>query len=139
MNMRYETIENDFVIYGFGVKGARENIPRAWKLLAPYIDTDESYGVCRNGNRERNWYIAGIKRNIDHPDVQQETIKAGKYIVETVEGGIPGIPKTYDELFSLKNIEVINAPNFEKYIHPPGSKEDVIEIWLPVKYKQNFR
>lgn len=138
METRIVEIE-EFKVKGYGLKGPLAQIPSKWQILNSEIEgksvvAEESFGVCLAMEGEEIHYIAGIKSNLSEgfPDTEEVIIPAGKFIVATVEGGIPGIPVTYDAIIKMDTITLRECYDFERYIHPIGFTEDVIEIWMPI-------
>ena len=130
----------EMTVRGYGLKGPVEQIPGKWGTLIAEIEkkgvvAEESFGVCLSMEGGVIHYIAGINSNLAEgfPDTEEVTIPAGKFIVATVEGGIPGIPATYDAIVKMEDIQLRDCYDFERYVHPAGVDTDVIEIWMPIE------
>lgn len=122
------------------MKGPVSEIPAEWDTLISVIKergvvVEESFGVCLSMEGDVIQYMAGLKSNLSEsfPDTKEVTIPAGKFVVATVEGGIPGIPATYDAIIKMDGIRLRDCYDFERYVHPVGDVEDVIEIWMPIE------
>ncbi|MGE8078912.1 GyrI-like domain-containing protein [Peribacillus loiseleuriae] len=138
MKTRIETIES-FGVIGYKHVGTTAEIPQIWDKLNATLKTDNIsvdtfYGVCIDFDREgKLHYLAGIQDLAEGSDREKVKIEAGRYIVATVEGGIPGIKPTFQALHERSDIQFRFSPNFEKYIYPVGATEDVIEVWMPIE------
>ncbi|MFY7870701.1 MAG: GyrI-like domain-containing protein, partial [Exiguobacterium sp.] len=66
-------------------------------------------------------------------DARRLELTKGNYIVATVEGGIPMIPSTYEQLVNVPDVTLRDAVDFERYIHGQGGADDIIEIWMPIE------
>lgn len=128
MNIRYETLNEAISVYGYG--GTLEEIPHMWAKLQPELTTDESYGVCLP---QENGYVAGMTNPVSGEDARRVELTEGNYIVATVEGGIPMIPSTYEQLVNVPDVTLRDAVDFERYIHGQGGADDIIEIWMPIE------
>ena len=129
----------EMTVKGYGLVGPVSEIPAEWgKLIAKIGDkgviAEESFGVCLKMEGEEIHYIAGIHSKLAEgfPNTQEVVIPSGKFIVATVEGGIPGIPATYDAIIKMEGIQLRECYDFERYVHPVGVTEEVIEIWMPI-------
>ncbi|MBD7983795.1 MerR family transcriptional regulator [Sporosarcina sp. Sa2YVA2] len=129
-----------FVVRGYEVKGPVSDIPAKWDILngdirEERIVVEESFGVCLKMEGEIIHYIAGLKSELAQqlPGTDEVVIPAGKFVVAKVEGGIPGIPAAYDFIIQMKDIQLRECYDFERYVHPAGSTEDIIEIWMPIE------
>ncbi|WP_318616072.1 MerR family transcriptional regulator [Sporosarcina sp. YIM B06819] len=129
----------EMTVKGYGLIGPVAQIPAEWEKLNVEIANkgvvvEESFGVCLKMEGEEIHYIAGIQSNLAEgfPNTQEVVIPSGKFIVATVEGGIPGIPATYDAIIKMKDIQLRECYDFERYVYPAGATEDVIEIWMPI-------
>ena len=127
-------------VKGYGLVGPVSEIPAEWgKLNKEIADkgvvVEESFGVCLKMEGEIIHYIAGVKSNLAEgfPATEEVIIPAGKFIVATVEGGIPGIPAAYDFIIKMGDIKLRDCYDFERYLHPAGAVGDVIEIWMPIE------
>lgn len=139
METRIVEIE-EMTVKGYEVIGPVAQIPGKWEILNSEITkkgvvTEESFGVCLSMEGEVIHYIAGIKSNLAEgfPDTEEVTIPAGKFIVAMVEGGIPGIPATYDAIIKMEDIQLRKCYDFERYVHPEGTVGHNIEIWMPIE------
>ncbi|WP_028392548.1 GyrI-like domain-containing protein [Bacillus cihuensis] len=138
MKTRIETIEGFWVI-GYKHVGTTAEIPQIWdKLNATLkidnISADTFYGVCIDFDREgKLHYLAGIQDLVDRSDVEKVKIESGRYIVATVENGIPGIKPAFQALHEKTDVQFRFAPNFEKYLYPASATDNVIEVWMPIK------
>ena len=139
METRIVEIE-EMTVKGYGLVGPVSEIPTEWdKLGAEIADkgviVEESFGVCLKMEGEVIHYIAGVKSNLAEgfPNTQEVVIPSGKFIVATVEGGIPGIPATYDAIIKMEDIRLRDCYDFERYLHPAGAIGDAIEIWMPIE------
>ncbi|MFD1205486.1 GyrI-like domain-containing protein [Sporosarcina contaminans] len=139
--METRIVESEgFTVKGYEVKGPVSAIPAEWDRLNKVIHeeeviAEESFGVCLSMENEMIHYIAGLKEDLtgSFPDTKEVTIPAGKFIVAKVEGGIPGIPATYDAIIQMEDIQLRDCFDFERYVHPVGATEDIIEIWMPIE------
>lgn len=129
----------EMTVKGYGLIGPVAQIPAEWEKLNAEIANkgvavEESFGVCLKMEGEEIHYIAGIQSPLAEgfANTKEVVIPAGKFIVATVEGGIPGIPATYDAIIKMEDIQLRECYDFERYVHPVGSTEDVIEIWMPI-------
>lgn len=138
MKTRFETIE-EFWVTGYKHVGSTAEIPQIWDKLNATLTTgnisvETFYGVCVDFDSEgKLHYIAGIQDLAESYDREKVKIEAGRYLVATVEGGIPGIQPTFRALHERTDVQFRFLPNFEKYFHPVGVKEDVIEVWMPIE------
>lgn len=139
METRIVEIE-EMTVVGYGLVGPVSDIPGKWEILNTEIANkgvvaEESFGVCLSMEGEEIHYIAGIKSNLAEGfhNTKQVTIPAGKFIVAKVEGGIPGIPATYDAIIKMEDIQLRECYDFERYVHPGGTVDHDIEIWMPIK------
>ncbi|WP_203249078.1 GyrI-like domain-containing protein [Sporosarcina beigongshangi] len=139
METRIVTVE-EFKVVGYGIVGPVSDIPGKWGILNSEIAeknvvVEESFGVCLKMEGEIIHYIAGVKSNHAEgfPDTEEVIIPAGKFIVATVEGGISGIPATYDFIIKMDDIKLRDCYDFERYVYPIGATKDVIEIWMPIE------
>jgi predicted transcriptional regulator YdeE len=139
METRIVEVE-EFKVKGYEVKGPVSEIPGKWGILNSEIAekgvvVEESFGVCLTMVGDEIHYIAGVKSNLAEgfPDTEEVIIPAGKFIVATVEGGIPGIPATYDAIIKMDDIKLRECYDFERYVYPDGATGDVIEIWMPIE------
>ena len=128
MNVRYETWVQPKTVNGY--MASLTTIPKVWEKLQPELTTDESYGVCL---AKEDAYLAGMTKPVIGEDGRQVELSAGRYLVATVEGGIPDIPATYNQLLALPDVTLRDALDFERYIHGQDGADDLIEIWLPVQ------
>ena len=128
MNIRYETLREPITVYGYG--STLEEIPKVWARLQSELTTDESYGVCLP---QENGYVAGMTKPVSGEDARRVELTKGNYIVATVEGGIPMIPSTYEQLVNVPDVTLRDAVDFERYIHGQGGADDIIEIWMPIE------
>jgi DNA-binding transcriptional MerR regulator len=139
--METRIVESEgFTVRGYEVKGPVSEIPAEWNRLNKIINeqdivAEESFGVCLKMENEIIHYIAGLKEELTEgiPETKEVVIPAGKFIVAKVEGGIPGIPATYDYIIQMDDIKLRDCYDFERYVHPVGAKEDIIEIWMPIE------
>lgn len=139
--METRIVESEgFVVRGYEVKGPVSAIPAKWDILNEDIResglvVEESFGVCLKMEEGIIQYIAGLKSDLAEqlPGSDEVVIPAGKFIVATVEGGIPGIPAAYDFIIQMKEIQLRECYDFERYVYPAGSTEDIIEIWMPIE------
>ena len=129
-----------FKVKGYGLIGPVAQIPAKWEKLIAEINNkgivvEESFGVCLKMEGDEIHYIAGVNAELAEgfPNTEEVTIPAGKFVVATVEGGIPGIPATYDAIIKMDDIQLRDCYDFERYIHPGGMAGDVIEIWMPIE------
>ncbi|WP_432361968.1 GyrI-like domain-containing protein [Sporosarcina sp. UB5] len=129
-----------FTVRGYQVKGPVSGIPAEWDRLIKEINekdvaVEESFGVCLSMENDIIHYIAGLKEELTEgfPDTKEVVIPAGKFIVAKVEGGIPRIPATYDAIMQMEDIKLRDCYDFERYVHPDGVSDDVIEIWMPIE------
>ncbi len=132
--------KEEFKVKGYGLIGPVAQIPAEWeKLIAEMaskgVVVEESFGVCLKMDGEEIHYIAGINADLAEgfPNTEEVTIPAGKFVVATVEGGIPGIPATYDAIMKMDDIKLRECYDFERYVHPEGVAGDIIEIWMPIE------
>ena len=138
MKTRIETIE-EFSITGYKHVGSTAEIPQIWDKLNATLKTDNIsvdtfYGVCIDFDSEgKLHYLAGIQDRVERSDLEKVKIESGRYIVATVENGIPGIKPTFHALHNRTDIQFRFAPNFEKYIYPTNETDNVIEVWMPIK------
>lgn len=128
MNIRYETLREPITVYGYA--STLEDIPRVWERLQPELTTDESYGVCLP---HENGYVAGMTKSVSGEEARQVELTEGNYIVATVEGGIPMIPTTYEQLLNVPDVTLRDAVDFERYIHGQAGADDIIEVWMPIE------
>lgn len=128
MNLRYETWSEPRFVNGYQTD--LSTIPAAWERLLPELATDESYGVCLT---KEEAYVAATTDAVSAVDSRRVELTAGRYLVATVEGGIPAIPATYQALLTLPDLTLRDAVDFERYIHGQDGADDVIEVWLPVE------
>ncbi|WP_269317787.1 MerR family transcriptional regulator [Exiguobacterium sp. KJ 601] len=128
MKIRYEMLNEAISVYGYG--GTLEEIPNMWAKLQPELTTDESYGVCLP---QENGYVAGMTKPVSGESARSVELTKGNYIVATVEGGIPMIPSTYEQLVNVPDVTLRDAVDFERYIHGQGGADDIIEIWMPIE------
>ncbi len=128
MNIRYETLREPITVYGYA--STLEDIPRVWERLQSELTTDESYGVCLPHEKR---YVAGMTKSVSGEEARQVELTEGNYIVATVEGGIPMIPSTYEQLVNVPDVTLRDAVDFERYIHGQGGADDIIEIWMPIE------
>ncbi|GEN83416.1 hypothetical protein SLU01_17280 [Sporosarcina luteola] len=139
--METRIVESEgFTVRGYQVKGPVSEIPAEWDRLNKVINeedviVEESFGVCLSMENDVIHYIAGLKEELTNgfPDTKEVVIPAGKFIVAKVEGGIPGIPAAYDYIIQMDNIQLRDCYDFERYVHPAGVTEDIIEIWMPIE------
>lgn len=139
--METRIVESEgFVVRGYEVKGPVADIPAKWDILngdirEEGIVVEESFGVCLKMEEGIIHYIAGLKSDLAQqlPGTDEVIIPAGKFVVARVEGGIPGIPAAYDFIIQMKDIQLRECYDFERYVHPAGSTEDIIEIWMPIE------
>lgn len=137
MKIRYETIE-PFTVAGFEHKGLVKDIPQVWDQLNNEYPTlkkpaEQSFGVCLSGDGQQVHYVAAYEEDLwNRTDMKEVKMEGGRYIVAKVDGGIPNISKTFDAIAQMTELEFRDAPDFERYIHPVGSTEDEIEIWVPI-------
>lgn len=129
-----------FTVNGYQVIGPVADIPAKWAMLNEDIKqhevvAEESFGVCLKMEGDTIHYIAGLKEDLarELPGSDEVVIPAGRFIVAKVEGGIPGIPATYDAIIQMEDIQLRDCYDFERYVHPVGATEDVIEIWMPIE------
>lgn len=127
-------------VKGYGLVGPVSEIPAEWEKLGEEIAdkgvvVEESFGVCLKMEGDIIHYIAGVKSNLAEgfPNTQEVVIPSGKFIVATVEGGIPGIPATYDAIIKMDTIKLRDCYDFERYLHLAGAIGDTIEIWMPIE------
>ncbi|MDN4606460.1 GyrI-like domain-containing protein [Sporosarcina highlanderae] len=140
-DMETRIVESErFTVKGYEVVGPVSAIPAEWDRLIKEINendvvVEESFGVCLKMENDIIHYIAGLKSELTEgfPDTKEVIIPAGKFIVATVEGGIPGIPAAYDYIIQMEDIKLRDCYDFERYVHPAGVSEDVIEIWMPIE------
>jgi predicted transcriptional regulator YdeE len=139
METRFVEIE-EMIVKGYEVIGPVAQIPGKWEILNSEITkkgvvAEESFGVCLSMDGEVIHYIAGIKSNLAEgfPNTEEVIIPAGKFIVAKVEGGIPGIPATYDAIIKMEDIQLRNCYDFERYVHLEGIVGHNIEIWMPIE------
>lgn len=139
METRIEVSEG-FTVKGYEVMGPVSAIPAEWDRLIKEINendvaAEESFGVCLKMENDIIHYIAGLKSELAEgfPDTKEVVIPAGKFVVAKVEGGIPGIPAAYDYIIQMDDIKLRDCYDFERYVHPAGVSEDVIEIWMPIE------
>jgi predicted transcriptional regulator YdeE len=139
METRIVEVE-EFKVIGYGLIGPVSEIPGKWDILNAEIAeknvvVEESFGVCLKMEGETIHYIAGIKSDLAEGflDTEEVIIPAGKFVVATVEGGIPGIPATYDAIIKMDDIKLRECYDFERYVHPVESTGYVIEIWMPIE------
>lgn len=139
METRIEVSEG-FTVKGYEVMGPVSAIPAEWDRLIKEINendvaAEESFGVCLKMENDIIHYIAGLKSELAEgfPDTKEVIIPAGKFVVAKVEGGIPGIPAAYDYIIQMDDIKLRDCYDFERYVHPAGVSEDVIEIWMPIE------
>ncbi|TCI52182.1 MerR family transcriptional regulator [Exiguobacterium sp. SH1S21] len=128
MNVRYETWEQPKVVNGYVSELTAISV--VWEKLNPELTTNESYGVCLP---KEEAYLAGMTEPVHGKGARQVELSAGRYLVATVEGGIPAIPSTYDQLLALPDVTLRDAVDFERYIHGQEGADDLIEIWLPIQ------
>lgn len=128
MKIRYEMLNEAISVYGYG--GTLEEIPHMWAKLQPELTTDESYGVCLP---QENGYVAGMTKPVSGESARSVELTKGNYIVATVQGGIPMIPSTYEQLVNVPDVTLRDAVDFERYIHGQGGADDIIEIWMPIE------
>ncbi len=141
MHLKTRIVEiAEMTVMGYGLKGPVTAIPGKWELLNRQIEdknvvVEESFGVCLSMEGEEIHYIAGIKSDLAEgfTDTESVVIPAGKFIVAEVEGGIPGIPATYEAIIAMSVIQLRECYDFERYVHPVGAVEDIIEIWMPIE------
>ncbi len=139
--METRIVESEgFTVRGYEVKGPVSEIPAEWDRLIKEINersvvVEESFGVCLKMENDIIHYIAGLKSELTEgfPDTKEVVIPTGKFVVAKVEGGIPGIPATYDYIIQMDDIQLRDCYDFERYVHPVGATEDVIEIWMPIE------
>lgn len=131
---------DEMIVSGYGLVGPVAQIPGKWEILNSEIGkkgvvVEESFGVCLSMDGEEIHYIAGIKSDLaaGFPNTEKVTIPAGKFIVAKVEGGIAGIPATYDAIIKMEDIRLRECYDFERYVHPEGTVDDDIEIWMPIE------
>ena len=139
MQTRIVEVE-EFKVKGYGLKGPLSEIPGKWetlnsKIAEKEVVVEESFGVCLSMVGDEIHYIAGIQSSLaeSFPNTEEVIIPAGKFIVATVEGGIPGIPATYDTIIKMEGIQLRECYDFERYVYPAGATEDMIEIWMPIE------
>ncbi|WP_353048464.1 MULTISPECIES: MerR family transcriptional regulator [unclassified Exiguobacterium] len=128
MKIRYETLNEATPVYGYG--GTLKEIPKLWGKLQLELTTDESYGVCLP---QENGYVAGMTKPVSAEGARCVELTTGNYIVATVEGGIPMIQSTYEQLLNVPDVTLRDAVDFERYIHGQGGADDIIEIWMPIE------
>ena len=128
MKIRYEMLNEAISVYGYGC--TLEEIPNMWAKLQPELTTDESYGVCLP---QENGYVAGMTKPVSGESARSVELTKGNYIVATVQGGIPMIPSTYEQLVNVPDVTLRDAVDFERYIHGQGGADDIIEIWMPIE------
>ena len=128
MKIRYEMLNEAISVYGYG--GTLEEIPNMWAKLQSELTTDESYGVCLP---QENGYVAGMTKPVSGESARSVELTKGNYIVATVEGGIPMIPSTYEQLVNVPDVTLRDAVDFERYIHGRSGADDIIEIWMPIE------
>src|SRR5690606_36950978 len=133
-------VSEGFTVKGYEVMGPVSAIPAEWDRLIKEINendvaAEESFGVCLKMENDIIHYIAGLKSELAEgfPDTKEVVIPAGKFVVAKVEGGIPGIPAAYDYIIQMDDIKLRDCYDFERYVHPAGGSEDVIEIWMPIE------
>ena len=139
--METRIVESEgFTVRGYEVQGPVSEIPAEWDRLIKEINensvvVEESFGVCLKMENDIIHYIAGLKSEFTEgfPDTKEVVIPAGKFVVAKVEGGIPGIPATYDYIIQMEGIQLRDCYDFERYVHPAGATEDIIEIWMPIE------
>ncbi|MHC8515264.1 GyrI-like domain-containing protein [Sporosarcina sp. ITBMC105] len=138
--MQTRIVESEgFVVRGYEMKGPVADIPAKWAILNGDIHekglvVEESFGVCLKMEGDVIQYIVGLKSELAEqlPGKDEVIIPPGRFIVATVEGGIPGIPAAYDYIIQMEGIQLRECYDFERYVHPEGSTEDIIEIWMPI-------
>lgn len=129
-----------FTVRGYEVQGPVSEIPAEWDRLIKEINennviVEESFGVCLKMENDIIHYIAGLKTEFagGFPDTKEVVIPAGKFVVATVEGGIPGIPATYDYIIQMEGIQLRDSYDFERYVQQDGDADHIIEIWMPIE------
>ena len=139
METRIAEIE-EMIVKGYGVRGPVSLIPNKWEILGAEITkkgvlVEESFGVCLSMEGEVIHYIAGLQSDLAEgfPNTENVKIPAGKFIVAKVEGGISGIPATYDAIIKMEDIQLRKCYDFERYVHPEGTVGHNIEIWMPIE------
>ncbi len=139
METRIEEVKG-FKVKGYGLIGPLSAIPGKWDMLNAEINArgvlvEESYGICFEMKGDKIHYIAGINSNLaeDFPDTEEIIIPGGRFIVAKVEGGIPAISKTFNEVMEIPDIQFRNCFCFERYIHPEGTSGYEIEVWMPIE------
>ena len=122
------------------MQGPVSDIPAEWDRLIKEINennvvVEESFGVCLNMENDIIHYIAGLKSELTlgFPDTKEVVIPAGKFVVAKVEGGIPGIPATYDYIIQMEGIQLRDCYDFERYVQQDGAADHIIEIWMPIE------
>lgn len=136
METRIVEIE-EFKVKGFALKGPLSQIPEKWEKLNSIIEeagvaAEESFGVCISMNQGEIHYIAGIKSNLADrfSDTEEVVVSGGKYIVASVEGGIPAIPTTFNAIMKMPDIRIRGGYAIERYTHSENTL--VIEVWMPI-------
>ena len=66
-------------------------------------------------------------------DARRVDLTKGNDIVATVEGGIPMIAPTYEQLLAIPDITLRDAVDFERYVHGREDAEQLIEVWMPIE------
>lgn len=123
---------------GCALKGALAEIPGKWEELNAVIaekkiEAEAFFGVCLSMENGLIHYIAGIDARLAEGliDTEEVLIPGGKYIVAPVEGGIPAIPTTFNQLLRLDNLRMQEGYAIERY--KQSADELLIEVLLPVE------
>ena len=128
MNIRYETLTEPIPVHGYWSR--LDDIPRVWSRLQPELTTEVSYGVCL---AQEEGYVAGMTQPVSGEDARLVELTEGNYIVATVEGGIPMIAPTYEQLLAIPDITLRDAVDFERYVYGQEDAELLIEVWMPIE------
>lgn len=101
-----------------------------WSRLQQELTTEVSYGVCL---AQEEGYVAGMTQPVTGEDARRVELTEGNYIVATVEGGIPMIAPTYEQLLAIPDITLRDAVDFERYVYGQEGPELLIEVWMPIE------
>lgn len=129
-----------FRVTGYGLKGPLSDIPGIWDVLNAEIAkkgviAEESFGLCLSMKDGEIHYVAGIQSHLakEFSDTEEAVVPEGKFLVGKVEGGVSAIPTAFNSIMKTEGIQLRNSFSLERYIHPEGSDDFEIEVWLPIE------
>ncbi|WP_409281534.1 GyrI-like domain-containing protein [Pseudomonas defluvii] len=150
---RYEN-GRAFTIAGLGERytlQTLQGIPVLWQRFAQHIGKvpgqvgHDTYGLCCNPDGQGGFeYIAGVEVTSTEALAQAfrwYTLAPQHYAVFEHRGAISAIGQTFERIWKEwlpgSGEQAADAPEFERYSadYDPGSDNNVVEIWLPLKVR----